>query len=50
VPKPKPVVEFLKPQGRFRHLFQPEFQHVLDVIQQRVDENWKKIMELCGEA
>jgi len=29
VPKPKPVVEFLKLQGRFRHLFQPQFQHEL---------------------
>jgi len=50
VPKPKPVVDFLKPQGRFRHLFKPKFQHELEVIQQWVDENWKRITELCGEA
>ncbi|MCW4002081.1 MAG: thiamine pyrophosphate-dependent enzyme [Candidatus Bathyarchaeota archaeon] len=49
VPKPKPVVDFLKPQGRFRHLFQPKFQHELDVIQQWVDENWKRITVLCEE-
>ncbi len=50
VPKPKPVVEFLKMQGRFGHLFQPKFQHELDIIQQWVDINWKRITELCGES
>ena len=50
VPKSKPVTEFLKVQGRFRHLFQPQFKHVIDEIQQYVDENWKRITELCGEA
>ncbi len=49
VPQPKPVVEFLKPQGRFRHLFKPEFQQELDIIQHWVDENWKRIAKLCGE-
>jgi len=49
VPKPKPVVEFLKLQGRFRHLFQPQFQHELEIIQHWVDENWKRITNLCGE-
>jgi pyruvate ferredoxin oxidoreductase beta subunit len=47
--KPKPVVDFLKPQGRFRHLFQPKFQHEIDVIQQWVDENWERITGLCRE-
>jgi len=50
VPKPKPIVEFLKPQGRFRHLFQPQFKYVIDALQRHVDENWKRITKLCGEA
>jgi len=50
VPQPKPVVDFLKMQDRFRHLFQPEFQHELEVIQQWTDENWKRITALCGES
>ncbi|MCS7120718.1 MAG: thiamine pyrophosphate-dependent enzyme [Nitrososphaerota archaeon] len=50
VPTPKPVSEFLKVQGRFRHLFTPEFQHEVEVIQRWVDENWKRITSLCGEA
>lgn len=49
VRKPKPVVEFLKVQGRFRHLFQPQFRHEIDAIQKWVDENWKRITRLCGE-
>ncbi|MDP6685604.1 MAG: hypothetical protein QGI05_01475, partial [Candidatus Omnitrophota bacterium] len=29
----KPVIEFLKPQGRFKHLFKEENKHILDEIQ-----------------
>jgi len=50
VPRPKPLVEFLKLQGRFRHLFQPEFQHEIEALQRWVDENWKRITSLCGET
>jgi len=50
VPKPQPVEEFLKPQGRFRHLFTPEFKHELEAIQRSVDENWGRIQRLCGET
>jgi len=46
----KPVVEWLKRQGRFRHLFQPQFRHVIDEIQAKVDEEWERILERCGEA
>ncbi len=50
VPKPKPLIEFLKPQGRFRHLFKPEFKHELEALQRWVDENWRRIAALCGET
>lgn len=49
VPRPRPLIEFLKMQGRFRHLFQPEFQHEINALQKWVDENWKRIASLCGE-
>ena len=49
VPNPKPVEEFLKPQGRFRHLFTPQFKEQVALIQQGVDANWKRITELCKE-
>ena len=45
----KPVVEWLKRQGRFRHLFQPQFRHVIDEIQAKVDEEWERLLERCGE-
>jgi pyruvate ferredoxin oxidoreductase beta subunit len=37
----KPVVEFLRPQGRFRHLFKPENAHILQSIQEDVDTKWE---------
>ncbi|MDR3253744.1 MAG: hypothetical protein LBT07_02115 [Endomicrobium sp.] len=36
----KPVTEFLKLQGRFKHLFKPENAHILEEIQKNVDEKW----------
>lgn len=49
-PKEKlPVVEFLKTQGRFRHLFKKGNEHLIEQIQQEVDRRWEKLLELCGE-
>lgn len=48
VAKPLPVEEFLKPQGRFRHLFTSKFKHVIEDIQKNVDENWKNLLEKCA--
>jgi pyruvate ferredoxin oxidoreductase beta subunit len=50
-PKDKlPVVEWLKTEGRFQHLFKDEHQDVLDAFQQQVDERWERLLKLCGEA
>jgi pyruvate ferredoxin oxidoreductase beta subunit len=38
---PKPIEEFLKGQGRFKHLFEERNKEVLEDIQKTVDENWK---------
>ena len=43
----KPVVEFLKPQGRFKHLFKEENKHILDEIQKDIDDNWARLERLC---
>ena len=48
VTKPKPVEEFLKPQGRFRHLFKPENKAELEKIQNWVNANWERILRRCG--
>ncbi|MBU4343783.1 MAG: hypothetical protein KKG21_07225 [Candidatus Omnitrophica bacterium] len=43
----KPVIEFLKPQGRFKHLFKEENKHVLEEIQKDIDDNWARLEHLC---
>ena len=42
----KPVEEFLKPQGRFKHLFKPENAELLKSIQEEVDKNWEELLRL----
>jgi pyruvate ferredoxin oxidoreductase beta subunit len=45
----KPVEDFLKIQGRFRHLFQPENEGQIAHIQAFVDAEWEKLRKRCGE-
>lgn len=46
----KPVEEFLKPQGRFKHLFAPGNEHLLEEIQAEVDRKWEQLQQrfACG--
>jgi pyruvate ferredoxin oxidoreductase beta subunit len=44
-----PVVEWLKTEGRFQHLFRDEHEDVLDAFQHEVDERWDQLLKLCGE-
>jgi len=39
----KPIVEFLKTQGRFKHLFKEENKPVLDQIQKDIDRTWERL-------
>ena len=46
-PKDKlPVAEWLKKQGRFRHLFKPGNEALLEEIQEDIDRNWNKLLAL----
>ena len=46
-PKEKlPVTEWLKPQGRFRHLFKEENAWMLEEIQKRIDAEWAELLRL----
>lgn len=45
----KPIIEYLKVQGRFKHLFTPENQHILDNIQKSLDAYWEKLEKRCAE-
>ncbi len=41
-----PVSEFLKPQRRFKHLFNPGNEWMLEELQKEVDERWQRLLEL----
>lgn len=45
-PKEKiPVAEFMKPQGRFKHLFAPENEGLLKQVQDEIDREWEKLQK-----
>jgi len=44
----KPITEFLKTQGRFKHLFRPENAPLLEKIQSNIDAEWERIKKICG--
>jgi len=48
VPKERvDIREWLKPQGRFAHLFTPENESVIAQIQEEVDREWEELLERC---
>lgn len=46
--KKKTAAEYLKGQGRYRHVFTPQGKKVLDEIQRWTDERWAKLLQKCG--
>ena len=48
-PKEKlPIEEFLKLQGRFKHLFKPENEHLIAEYQKEVDKRWEELKNRCN--
>lgn len=47
--QPKPIIEFLKLQSRFKHLMKPEAKPIVDRIQENIDQEWQKLLKLCEE-
>ena len=48
-PKNKlPLEEFLKKQGRFKHLFKAENEHLIEAFQQEVDRRWEELLNRCN--
>ncbi|MCD6509933.1 MAG: pyruvate ferredoxin oxidoreductase [Thermoprotei archaeon] len=47
VPRPKPIMEYLKLQGRYRHLTRPEYSDLVKRLQEAVDSfyHWLEHME-----
>ena len=42
----KPILEWLKRQGRFRHLITPENEHIVKAIQEKIDRDWEKLLAM----
>ena len=46
--KKLPIEDFLRPQGRFKHLFKPENEHLLAMYQEEVDRRWEDLLFKCS--
>lgn len=44
----KPIEEWIKTQGRFKHLLLPENRLLLEKLQKHVDQEWEKLKKLCS--
>jgi len=44
----KSILEWIKPQGRFRHLFKEENAWLLEEFQKKVDEEWEELNRLSS--
>ncbi|MFP4058020.1 MAG: thiamine pyrophosphate-dependent enzyme, partial [Candidatus Brocadiia bacterium] len=40
----KPITDWLKPQGRFKHLFSPENEGIIDQLQADIDQRWEELL------
>ncbi|KUO74953.1 MAG: pyruvate ferredoxin oxidoreductase [Clostridia bacterium BRH_c25] len=48
MPKKKlPIEDFLKPQGRFKHLFEGGNEHLIAEFQDEVDNRWNQLLDRC---
>lgn len=48
-PKKKlPIEEFLKLQGRFKHLFKPGNEYLIEAFQKEVDKRWGELLKRCS--
>ena len=48
-PKEKlPLRDWLQKQGRFRHLFRPENEHIIEELQAAVDKRWEELLWRCS--
>mgnify|MGYP005764849437 FL=1 len=48
-PKKKlPIEDFLRPQGRFKHLFKPGNEHLIEEFQAEVDRRWEDLLYKCN--
>jgi pyruvate ferredoxin oxidoreductase beta subunit len=46
-PHEVPLEDFLRKQGRFNHLFKPEYAEELKALQAEVQQRWLALQDLC---
>jgi len=46
----KPLVDFLKPQGRFKHMFAPKNEWMLTQAQEYIDAQWARLQKESAEG
>ncbi len=44
--EPSRVADWMQKQGRFKHLFKPGNEHILETSQKYVDDEWEKLLKL----
>ncbi|MHA1943251.1 MAG: pyruvate ferredoxin oxidoreductase, partial [Candidatus Thorarchaeota archaeon] len=44
----KPVDEYFKTQGQFKHLFKPQWEDFRKSIQEKVNHDWEVLKKRCG--
>ncbi|MBO4947517.1 MAG: pyruvate ferredoxin oxidoreductase [Lachnospiraceae bacterium] len=50
-PKKKlPIEDFLRAQGRFKHLFKPGNEHLIEQFQEEVDRRWEDLQYNCSRG
>ena len=49
-PKEKlPIMEWIKIQGRFKHLLKPENEGLVKIFQEKIDRDWEELLKRAGE-
>ncbi|MEE8442498.1 MAG: thiamine pyrophosphate-dependent enzyme, partial [Dehalococcoidia bacterium] len=46
----RPITDWLKTQGRFTHLLNPEHKGLVEEIQRRIDDEWDQLLLRCRET
>jgi pyruvate ferredoxin oxidoreductase beta subunit len=45
----RPILDWIKSQGRFKHLLDPQWKYVADEIQANIDAQWDKLIKLSNQ-
>lgn len=45
----RPIIDWMKSQGRFKHLLDPQWRSVVDEIQANVDQKWEELLKLSRQ-